>query len=383
MSRLLSMARPSGVGALLLAVLGAALLGTPDVLAQDGAPISWQHTGRRGDFNRIFTPTSGALFARGRYGHRNPNLARSDDGGTSWRPVSGPPADPAGYEVETVVDPIDHTRIYMATTDGLYKTSDDAASWQKIRETETNGEKVIGLAISPADPSLVYLALRGPDASRFQFLRSIDGGATWETLEDRAQETTFQCTWGVSLLQPHPTDPDRVFRAAACSTNAEQAVLQQSRDRGVTWTDVYAPKLALPHRLAFGGAERPGRLVLGLNKDARGGGSLLARSDDDGATWTTILEHTGGGSMSGGGPNVVVGGLAIDPSDADHLLAGFYARGYAQEYAGQVLQSHDGGGTWTDVTRGGMHMIQDVAFGIDGRNVYLVDRLGVWRAVAP
>jgi hypothetical protein len=96
----------------------------------------------------------------------------------------------------------------------------------------------------------------------------------------------------------------------------------------------------------------------------------LARSDDGGATWTTILEHTGGG------------GISIDPTDSNRLLAGFHARGSTPEYPGRVVLSQDGGATWTDITHDGMQVIQDVAFGIGGRTLYLVDLTGVWRAGA-
>ena len=98
MSRRLLFARLSSLLALLLAVPGATI-----ALAQDVPPISWQRTPQDGPYNRIFTPASGALFVRGMH-HKSVDLARSDDGGATWRSVPRPPANPADHQVGIVVD---------------------------------------------------------------------------------------------------------------------------------------------------------------------------------------------------------------------------------------------------------------------------------------
>src|SRR5262249_3262339 len=146
----------------------------------------------------LFTPASGAFFAR-----TQDALQRSDDGGVSWATVALP--GPLGGAV--TVDPTNHTTIYAAGPGGVYKTPDDAASWFHVFATP---RYVADITVSPADPSLVYLAIKNQQsmATSFQLQRSRDGGASWELLESYSSSL---CGWGVYILQPHPTDPQRLF----------------------------------------------------------------------------------------------------------------------------------------------------------------------------
>ena len=351
--------------------------------AQDAAIAPWQPTGLTAPAERLFTPTSGALFARSGGG-----LVRSDDAGTIWKPIALPavppmPGLPPGTTGAVEVDPTNHAIIYKATADGMYKTSDDAQTWTLILPTMAEAPWFHALAISPANNARLYVAVSHPEERRLLLLRSDDGGATWATIHRAEVPRQVACTWGVPLLQAPPTDPDRIFMGAACSRNAQQATLQGSRDGGATWTDLYTPKLAEPRWLVVGGATAPGRLVMALNKDPRGGGSLVARSDDDGASWTTTLEFTGGGGMSGGGPDVNVVSLAADPTNPDRMLLGLSSTTGAWTAPPPLHASMDGGLTWTPSPTPDLGAIADVAYGIDGRMVFLATDSGVWRAAAP
>ena len=54
-------------------------------------------------------------------------------------------------------------------------------------------------------------------------------------------------------LEPHPTDPRRVFRTANCYAGRNLSdALRQSLDAGATWADLFEPQLAFPSRLAGG-----------------------------------------------------------------------------------------------------------------------------------
>ena len=368
------------LGCALLTVLS--LLGTTIVQAQSGTEsgVTWSPTSLTGPVKRLYTPASGALFARTANG-----LMRSDDGGTSWSPVSLPaaapvPGMPPGWTRAFVVDPVDHTRIYVATAEGVHKTEDDAASWRLILPVDPEVPGFLALAVSPADNQLLYVALRNEKLNRLRLVRSVDSGLTWETVFNREVHRQTSCEWGVALLQTHPSDPNRVYLAASCSRNAQQAVFEQSSDRGSTWTDLYSAKLAEPDWLVTSTVGTAGPMLLALRKDARGGGSILARSQDDGASWTTILEHTGGGGMSGSGPDVTIGGLAADPTTPDRLLLGLNVRQSPTELPSRIRLSDDGGTTWTDIAPPDLPRLHDMRFGVDGRTLFAATEGGVWRA---
>lgn len=365
--------------ALTLAVVGTAA----PARAQGETAESWQPTGLTGQALRLATPASGALFARTADG-----LMRSDDAGATWAPVALPAAPPIpGLPTDApgsiVVDPTNHAIVYAATADGIFKTVDDARSWAPTLPTVSEAPTFQALAVSPADSQRLYVALTHPQQRRLIVERSRDGGATWDIVDRREVAPQVSCTWMVPLLQAHPVDPERVFLAASCVRTGTQSVLQESRDGGATWATVYEPKLAAPRWLAFGVAGAPGRLLIGINKDDRGGGSLVARSDDDGATWATTLEFSGGGGMSGGGPNVTIGGLAVDPTNPDRIVLGLNATTGTWPTPAPIRTSRDGGLTWTEQAAPIPGPIRDLAYGIDGALVFVATDAGVWRAPAP
>jgi hypothetical protein len=360
------MTRPDLIVTLLVILL---LLCPPRAASaqEAAAEPAWELAALSGPVQRLFTPASGAFFATTKVG-----LFRSDDGGTSWAAVSLPPDT---YAV--VPDPLDHTTLYAAGAGGLHKTGDDAATWTLILPT---AEAVRAVAVSPANRSLVYLGLagsRGPSTD-FRFLRSRDGGTTWEQLEEHHNSL---CGWAVRLLVPHPADEARAFRTAGCYAGRNIGdALQESADAGATWTASFRPDSAFPDWLVGGQGVSPDRFYLGANRDFRGGGSLVYRSDD-GQHWTEILGYRGGGSIQEPTlPNVTLGGLAYDPAAADRVFVGLNVRpSDGTDRTTSVKRSVDGGSTWTDLGRPDLGPINDVVLGVDGLNLYVATDHGLWR----
>ena len=348
---------------------------------KDSVNHDWILTGLGDPVVRLFTPTSGAFFAE----TANAFL-RSDDGGSTWRSVSLGPATSI-----LNVDPTDHTILFAAGSDGVYKSSDDAASWKLIfAYGQDVGRNTLALAVSPADHNLLYLAVSTIPgvSSDFRSFRSQDGGTTWRKLEERHFSL---CGWAVLILQPHPIDAGRVFRAASCTAGRDFGEpLNHSANAGETWTEAWngsAEELGYPSRLVGGQGAAPGRFYLAVNRDRRLGGSTLFRSDDDGATWTSMLVYRGGGSPGFGEDPltaaVEIGGLAYDPSNPERLYIGRQAfltySGPAD--GGAVAASVDGGATWSELGRQDVGAVSDLALGIDGRNLYAATDHGLWQFV--
>src|SRR5579859_228025 len=350
--------------------------------ANGEAVPEWELTPLAEPVLRLFTPSSGAFFAQTAQA-----LMRSDDAGDSWQPVSLGPA-----ETILEVDPTNHQVLYAAGPNGIYRTRDDASTWSLILPFSPDvGSIALALAVSPVDPNLVYLATGGGvhHPAESHFVRSRDGGATWQVLENRELAL---CTASVTILRPHPTSAQRVFRTAGCTAGRTFGTTQsQSTDAADTWTPVFnpepsaAPLLGYPARLVGG---QDGHFYLAVNRDRRLGGSSLFRTDDDGLTWTQVLAYRGGGTPAytpagedPSAPNVWMGGLAYDPAHPDHVDVGrqSYPDYFAAADGGGVTESWDGGQTWSDLGRQDIGAVNDLAWGIDGRNLYAATDQGVWR----
>ena len=337
---------------LLLLAMALPLTVAGPTVTQPGAGHTWELTGLDQPVLELFTPASGAFFARVTGG-----LLRSDDAGMSWAAVHLPMG-----PTRAAVDPTDHTVLYAAGADGLYKTSDDAASWQLVLPTRDN---VLALAVSAADPRLVYAAVTS-GVPVFRLLRSRDGGNTWDVAREVGGQQS--CTWSTTLLQPHPTDANRVFLSAGCYAGRNLAnpnfsgPLEQSLDAGTTWAVLFRPPRAFARALAFGEGPAAGRLYLSAHMGPPGQGWLY-RSDDDSATWSGMVAVQ----------SSIIGGLASEPTNADRVYIGFSGGGSG------VQTSPDGGGSWEPAGRGEIGAVAALALGIDGRNLYAAGERGLWR----
>ena len=186
------------------------------------------------------------------------------------------------------------------------------------------------------------------------------------------------------ILQPHPTDPARLFQRAGCYAGRDlQDDLEQSVDQGQTFASLLRPQLAYPDALVGGTGESPARWYLAANRDSRSGGSSVFTSADDGASWTEVLQFRGGGTLEPGQPNVRVGGLAYDPARSTRVIVMLNrARGadWERTHEGSGLRaSIDAGATWIEVGRQDLPPVLDLVRGIDGAWLFAATTDGVWR----
>ncbi len=97
-------------------------------------------------------------------------MHRSDDGGATWRAVTGM----SGQTVLALaVAPTTPPTLYAGTASGsIFRSVDGGAIWNETYGS--NGDYVTTIVINPTVPTRVYAI-----ASSSGVLRSIDGGLTW------------------------------------------------------------------------------------------------------------------------------------------------------------------------------------------------------------
>lgn len=286
--------------------------------------------------------------ARVVYAGNSAGVFRSDDGGTSWRDVSGGAFD--GVTLMTV-DPTDSETVYASSatspyTADIYKTVDGGAHWTRLGLDGFLQPSAI--LIHPSHPQIVYIAAdcvpygltSGPRAEGQEaagVLRSLDGGATWENLRQYTCVSTLTLdprspwhlisknpfsvdesfdggtTWQPAGLVPtagmvaHPTEAKVRFGIRHGTYDAGPFPLPlflTSIDNGVTWTPVTTTGLTGTRFTSLNVDPANGHLFLGTDEG-------LFASSDSGRSWERMRTL----------PRTLISGVAINSTDGSLVVA--------------------------------------------------------------
>jgi len=115
-----------------------------------------------------------------------------------------------------LVDPYEADTVYASTLEGLYKSTDGAASWARIGQS-LQDQMVFSMVLDRTRKGVIYLG------GREGIHRSEDGGNTWATLNKGL------ATLNVRSLAQSATDPNMFY----LGTNGSG--LYYSKDAGETW----------------------------------------------------------------------------------------------------------------------------------------------------
>ncbi len=152
-----------------------------------------EHIGRilihPSDSRTLLVAAEGPLWSEG--GERGVYVSR--DGGESWRRTLDLGEDTGVTDIE--FQPGNPDIVYAAAyqrrrhiwgfmaggpASGIYKSTDGGESWRRIERGLPSGDMgKIGLAVTPADPLLVYATIEATSEQR-GFYRSSDAGESWE-----------------------------------------------------------------------------------------------------------------------------------------------------------------------------------------------------------
>lgn len=169
--------------------------------------------------NIVLVAAEGPLWAPG--GDRG--VFRTSDGGATWTPVLQIDENTGVTDLE--FDPGNPNVVYAAAYQrrrhvwgflgggpgsGIYKSVDGGLTWRRIATGLPKGDMGrIGLAVTPADPSLVYATIEATGQEK-GFYRSRDRGESWERRNDYISGGTGPHYY--QEIEASPTDPDRVYQ---------------------------------------------------------------------------------------------------------------------------------------------------------------------------
>ena len=182
------------------------------------------------DSKVIYVAAEGPLWGPG--GDRG--LYKTTDGGNNWKSVLSISENTGVADV--AIDPSNPDIVYASSyqrrrhvftlIDGgpesaIYKSTDGGATWNKVNSgLPTVDLGRIGLAVSPADPNVVYATVEAADGKGGIF-RSADKGATWEKRNEFDQGAMYY-----GRVVADPKNVDRIF--------VMNVQLQESLDGGKT-----------------------------------------------------------------------------------------------------------------------------------------------------
>lgn len=278
---------------------------------------------------------------RGWYGNGDGKVFRTDDGGTTWTKVWEQP----GTYVRALgfVD-ADHgwlgnigTEYFPGVTDEhpLYETRDGGATWTAVALPATPTVKGI-CAIDVLTTSFINAGVKTPRtivhaAGRVggpaYVLRSLDGGATWTTLDLNADAAM------ILDIKFFDEMNGLVFASSDASVERAHALILRTVDGGRSWSRAYESTrpMELIWKASFPTRDVGYATIMSYDTDHPE--RFVAKTTDGGVTWTELPLT----------------------SDAQAIEFGI---GFASPQLGWVgtgprgYQTTDGGATWTPVELG-------------------------------
>ncbi|NUR97363.1 MAG: hypothetical protein HOV67_19155 [Kribbellaceae bacterium] len=135
----------------------------------------------------------------------NGQIYDSTDDGVSWQRV-GVPAAADLFLYDAVVDPRNPDHIVIGVmSDGVYTTYDGGRTWTRPRSVQR--VNAFSLAISPADPSKVWLEGYDSDRSTRFIWQSDDGGLKFREVLDQSRADLING----NHMWASPVDPDLLY----------------------------------------------------------------------------------------------------------------------------------------------------------------------------
>jgi photosystem II stability/assembly factor-like uncharacterized protein len=156
----------------------------------------------------------------------------------------------------------------------VYKTTDGGATWKEIEKGLPELKGKMGIAISPANRKIVYMAIEAKDGQGGVY-RSDDAGESFEHVSD--DPNTFARAWYYMHITADPNDEDEVW--------VMNGVLIKSIDGGKNYETIQAPHV--DHHAMWINPSNSNILINGND----GGANVTM---DGGQTWSSQMNQPTG-----------------------------------------------------------------------------------------
>ncbi|MFC1565107.1 WD40/YVTN/BNR-like repeat-containing protein [candidate division KSB1 bacterium] len=238
------------------------------------------------DENLVYVAALGHLYAPPGEFRGDNGVFRSKDGGMTWDKILESENNVTGA-VDMVFDPSNPRIIFASLWEiyrtpwsmssggpgsGLYRSRDGGDTWERLQGNGLPDGIMgrIGVAVSPANPEVVYTIIENKDGGVF---RSDNGGDTWRKVN--SDSNLRQRAWYYTHLYADPVNVDKIY--------CLNVRMHTSKDGGRTWTASNPPH-GDNHDLWIDPLD-PDRMINGND----GGGNV---STDGGLTWTESKHPT-------------------------------------------------------------------------------------------
>jgi len=338
------------------------------------AGATWEHVlGEPGGYPGYWYIITAVEFAaadpRIAYAGSAVSIFRSEDGGHTWRMVSGgtrrwgPESTTAGIPIDFEIDPGDPDRVFVnCYGGGNFLSTDGGRTWRDVSNGYT-GAEARDIAVHPSDPQQVLVA------GRSGVFRSDDGGDSWIPVASPAESLE----WNVAAIDP---------------ANPEHFLIGSNSWRGIfesfgpgSHPQIVAPDVWTTTSRGFGwraiafAPSRPAVVYAGTGAFVSSGffsdflpAKGVFRSNDGGSTWAPANDPLSGDAH--------VAALAVDLSNP--LVA------YAATTNLGLLKTTDGGLSWTASNEGlpsGVALLSVACHPADPAAIFVgLDRAGIYRS---
>ena len=276
---------------------------------------TWENLSRGMSHSRVISMAIDPVYPATVYaGTKGDAVYKSYDGGQRWvsQRVGLDSVDVSSVVNQFVFDPADSSRLFVATTMGVFESKDGGATWQKRMDGMKEVLMVVTLGMDPGRPSTLYAGTSGG------VYKTVSRAARWEKINNGLVDPEVRSSsraLGVTVVAVDPFNPDTVYAATLSG-------LYKTTSGGQVWTRIAQ---SLPDQMIS--AMVLDRAKAGVIYVASRQG--IHRSEDGGITWKT---------MNNGLATLNVRSLAQSPTDPQMFYVGTNGSG--------LYRSRDRGDRW-------------------------------------